>query len=65
MKSQLFELLSFLRFIVFDGDINILFNAMTSNDNLIYEDITLNFYYISPISKDLEIKVLKHFHLLM
>jgi histone-lysine N-methyltransferase SETD3 len=63
-ESQLLELLSFLRFIMFDGDINILFNAMTSNDNLIYEDITLNFYYISPISKDLEIKVLKHFHLL-
>ena len=63
-ESQLLELLSFLRFILFDGDINVLFNAMTSNDNLIYEDITLNSYYISPISKDLEIKVLKHFHLL-
>jgi hypothetical protein len=49
---------------LFDGDINILFNAMTSNDNLIYEDISLTFYYISPISKELEIKVLKHFHLL-
>ena len=37
---------------------------MTSNDNLIYEDISLTFYYISPISKELEIKVLKHLHLL-
>ena len=63
-ESQLLELLSFLRFMLFDGDINILFNAMTSNDNLIYEDISLTFYYISPISKELEIKVLKHLHLL-
>ncbi len=63
-ESQLLELLSFLRFMLFDGDINILFNAMTSNDNLIYEDISLTFYYISPISKELEMKVLKHLHLL-
>ena len=63
-ESQLFELLSFLRFMLFDGDINILYNAMITNENLSYDDISLTFYYISPISKELEIKVLKHFHLL-
>ena len=63
-ESQLFELLSFLRFMLFDGDINILYNAMITNENLSYDDISLTFYYISPISKELEIKVLKHLHLL-
>ena len=63
-ESQLFELLSFLRFMLFEGDINILYNAMISNECLNYDDNNLTFYYISPISKELEIKVLKHFHLL-
>ena len=63
-ESQLLELLSFLRFMLFDGDVNFLYKAMTSNDNLIYDDISLTFYYISPISKELEIKVLKHLILL-
>ena len=63
-ESQLLELLSFLRFLLFDGDVNVLYKAMTSNDNLIYDDISLTFYYISPISKELEIKVLKHLLLL-
>jgi peroxiredoxin family protein len=49
---------------LFDGDINILYNAMITNENLSYDDISLTFYYISPISKELEIKVLKHLHLL-
>ena len=30
-ESQLFELLSFLRFMLFEGDINILYNAMIPN----------------------------------
>ena len=63
-ESQLIELLSFLRFILFDDEINILYNAMSSSENFIYEDIALTFYYVSPISKELEIKVLKHLHLL-
>ena len=49
---------------LFEGDINILYNAMISNECLNYDDNNLTFYYISPISKELEIKVLKHLHLL-
>ena len=63
-ESQLFELLSFLRFMLFEGDINILYNAMIGNENLKYDEVNLTFYYISPISKELEIKVLKHLCLL-
>ena len=63
-ESQLFDLLSFLRFMLFDDDINILYNSMISNENLYYDEVNFTFYYISPISKDLEIKVLKHLHLL-
>ena len=63
-ESQLFELLSFLRFMLFEGDINILYNAMITNENLYYDEVNFTFYYISPISKDLEIKVLKHLHLM-
>ena len=62
-ESQIIELLSFLRFILFDGDINDLYNAINTSEN-IYEDSTSTFYYIPPISKELEINVLKHFRLL-
>ena len=63
-ESQIIEILSFLRFILFDGDINELYNAINSSENIYNEEVTLTFYYIQPISKELEIKVLKHFSLL-
>ena len=63
-ESQIVELLSFLRFILFDGDINDLYNAINTSENIYSEDVPLTFYYIPPISKDLEIQVLKHLHLL-
>jgi len=63
-ESQIIELLSFLRFILFDGDINDLYNAINSSENIYNEDVPLTFYYIPPITKDLEIQVLKHLHLL-
>ena len=63
-ESQIIELLSFLRFILFDGDINDLYNAINSSDNIYNEDVPLTFYYIPPITKELEIQVLKHLHLL-
>ena len=63
-ESQIIELLSFLRFILFDGDINDLYNAINSSENIYNEDTPLTFYYVPPISKELEIKVLKHLHLL-
>lgn len=67
-ESQLVELLSYLRFILFDGDINVLYNYMSNNnnnENYDYEDITFSFYYIYPISKELEIEVLNHLLLLL
>ena len=63
-ESQIIELLSFLRFILFDGDMNDLYNAINSNENIYNEDVPLTFYYIPPITKELEIQVLKHLHLL-
>ena len=63
-ESQIIELLSFLRFILFDGDINDLYNAINSSENIYNEDVPLTFYYIPPITKELEIQVLKHLHLL-
>ena len=61
-ESQIIELLSFLRFILFDGDINDLYNIINSNSN--ENNIEINIFYIPAINKDLEIKVLKHLHLL-
>jgi histone-lysine N-methyltransferase SETD3 len=63
-ESQIIELLSFLRFILFDGDINDLYNAINSSENIYNEDVPLTFYYIPPLTKELEIKVLKHLHFL-
>ena len=63
-ESQIIELLSFLRFILFDGDINELYNAISSSENIYNGEVPLTFYYIQPISKELEIKVLKHLSLL-
>ena len=59
-ESQIVELLSFLRFILFKGDINELYNAITTSENIYNEEIPFTFYYIQPLSKELEIKVLKH-----
>ena len=63
-ESQIIEILSFLRFILFEGDINELYNAINSSENIYNEEVPLTFYYIQPISKELEIKVLKHLNLL-
>jgi len=49
---------------LFDGDINDLYNAINSSENIYNEDVPLSFYYIPPITKELEIQVLKHLHLL-
>jgi histone-lysine N-methyltransferase SETD3 len=62
-ESQILELLSYLRFILFDGDINILYNEINKNVNY-KEELSLIFYYVPPINKNLEIKVLKHLYYL-
>ena len=61
-ESQIIELLSFLRFILFDDDINELYRAINSGENEYREEIS--FYYIPPINRGLEIQVLKHLNLL-
>ena len=63
-ESQIIELLSFLRFILFDGDINDLYNAINTGESIYNEETPLTFYYIPPITKELEIHVLKHLYLL-
>ena len=60
MKVKLYN----YRFILFDGDINDLYNAINSSEYSYNEDIPLTFYYSPPITKELEIHVLKHLHLL-
>ena len=62
-ESQIIELLSFLRFILFDGDVNDLYKAINNSVNYNKEN-SLLFYYIPAFSKDSEILVLKHLHLL-
>ena len=58
-ESQIVELLSFLRFILYEGDINKLYNIINySNEN----ETEINIFYIPAITKELEIKVLKHLH---
>ncbi len=57
-ESQIVELLGFLRFILYDGDINKLYNIINSNEN----EMEINIFYIPVINKELEIKVLKHLH---
>ena len=57
-ESQIVELLGFLRFILYEGDINKLFNIINSNEN----EMEINIFYIPAINKELEIKVLKHLH---
>ena len=59
-ESQIVELLSFLRFILYDGDINNLFNVINSNSN--ENEMEVNIFYIPAINKQLEIRVLKHLH---
>ena len=62
-ESEITEVLSFLRFLIYDGDINLLYQAMnTTNIEEMCSNEPVSFYYIEPFSKELEIKVLKHFN---
>ena len=63
-ESQIIELLSFLRFILFEGDINVLYKIISQSSNYINNEQSFLFNYIPPFNKDLEILVLKHLHLL-
>ena len=63
----LFELFSFLRFILYDGDINTLLNSFLVDKDMSYSDSDIYkgiYSSISPITKELEIQVLKYFNYL-
>ena len=66
-ESDLFELFSFLRFILYDGDINTLLNSFLVEKDMSYSDSDIYkgiYSSISPITKELEIQVLKYFNYL-
>lgn len=46
-ESQIIKLLSFLRFIFFDVDINDLYNSINYSENIYNEEAPLAFYYIT------------------
>ena len=66
-ESQIIELLSFLRFCMFDGDIKDILKIMNFNDNnYIYKfENYFGFGYIPPINKENEINVLKKLKVLL
>ena len=67
-ESQIIELLSFLRFCMFDGDINDLLKLTHCNDkNFIYtyDSNIFGFGYIPPVNIEIEINVLKKLKILL
>ena len=67
-ESQIIELLSFLRFCMFDGDINDLLKLIHCNDkNYIYtyDSNIFGFGYIPPVNIEIEINVLKKLKILL
>ena len=67
-ESQIIELLSFLRFCMFDGDINDLLKLTHCNDkNYIYtyDSNIFGFGYIPPVNIEIEINVLKKLKILL
>ena len=59
-ESQILELISYLRFLLYDGNINDLVNKIISTKSMLNEETAINYYFFYPINKKLEIKVLKH-----
>ena len=72
-ESQIVELLSFLRFCMFEGNINDLKKIILYNENNIFKEKSflsfdnnnLGFGYIPPINKEIEINVLKKLKVLL
>jgi protein-histidine N-methyltransferase len=52
------DFFSYLRFILFDGEIEILLKIISDNRKIVFEEVMPSFYLISPISKQQEIKIL-------
>ena len=59
-ESQILELISYLRFLLYEENINDLFKKILSNRKALNEEIAINYYFFYPINKDMEIKVLSH-----
>ena len=59
-ESQILELISYLRFLLYDENINELLKVVLSTKNMVNEEMTINYYFFYPINKKIEIKVLKH-----
>ena len=71
-ESQIIEILSFLRFCMFDGDINDLIKITFNNENkksdnylFSFDNNNFGFGYIPPINKEIEINVLKKLKILL
>ena len=59
-ESQILELINFLRFLLFDGDVNYLHKAILSAKNTLNPEMSINYYFFYPINKQNEINVLKY-----
>ena len=58
-ESQILELINFLRFLTFDGDINYLKKAVLNAKNTLCPEMCINYYFFYPINKMNEINSLK------
>ncbi len=58
LESQVIDFFSFLRFIYFNGEMEILLKIISDNKKITYDEINPTFYMISPISIENEKKVL-------
>ena len=59
-ESQILELINFLRFLLFDGDVNYLHKAILSAKNTLNPEMSINYYFFYPINKQNEINFLKY-----
>ena len=59
-ESQILELINFLRFLTFDGDVNYLQKVILSTKTTLNPDMSINYYFFYPINKSNEINVLKY-----
>ena len=60
-EGDVFDLMSFLRFMLFDGEVDELYHAISEAEQNVNEDYSINFYYLPPLSIELEINMLKYF----
>ena len=59
-ESQILELISYLRFLLYDENINDLFKKILTAKMTVNDEISINYYFFYPINKAMEIKVLNH-----